>query len=84
MDGVKIIADGIRLEKKMVKTGAKGKRQTRRSASHDVTNIKKDDADIIINATSNDNEQNENTDEMSENEDSSANRTNDENKGDKD
>lgn len=51
MDGVKIIADGIRLEKKINKAGAKGKRQTRRSATHDITDIKKDDADVIINAT---------------------------------
>lgn len=51
MDGVKIIAEGIRLEKKVTKTNAKGKRQTRRSATHDVTNIGKDNADVIIDAT---------------------------------
>ena len=76
MDGVKIIADGIRLEKKINKAGAKGKRQTRRSATHDVTDIKKDDADVIINATKAD----ENTAEADENtaeadEEGSVNRT---------
>ena len=69
MDGVKIIADGIRLEKKINKAGAKGKRQTRRSATHDVTDIQKDDADVIINATKAD----ENTAEADE--EGSVNRT---------
>lgn len=69
MDGVKIIADGIRLEKKINKAGAKGKRQTRRSATHDITDIKKDDADVIINATKTD----DNTAEADE--EGSVNRT---------
>ena len=54
MDGVKLIADGIRLEKKITKAGAKGKRQTRRSATHDLTDIEKDNKDIIIDATKTD------------------------------
>lgn len=75
MDGVKIVADGIRLEKKMVKTNAKGKRQTRRSATHDVTDIKKTDTDIIIDATKADDTSAET------NEDNSADRIEDD-KGD--
>lgn len=51
MDGVKIIAEGIRVDKKILKTGAKGKRQSRRSATHDATNVSKDDQSLIINAT---------------------------------
>lgn len=51
MDGVKIMAEGIRVDKKILKTGAKGKRQSRRSATHDATNVSKDDQSLIINAT---------------------------------
>ncbi len=53
MDGVKLIADGIRLEKKIIKKeNASGKSSKKRSVTHDTTNIGKDpDADIIIDAT---------------------------------
>ena len=51
MDGVKIMAEGIRVDKKILKTGAQGKRQSRRSATHDATNVSKDDQSLIINAT---------------------------------
>lgn len=53
MDGVKLIANGIRLEKKIVKKeNTSSKSSKKRSVTHDTTNIGKDpDADIIIDAT---------------------------------
>lgn len=53
MDGVKLIANGIRLEKKIIKKeNASGKSSKKRAVTHDTTNISKDpDADIIIDAT---------------------------------
>lgn len=53
MDGVKLVADGIRLEKKIVKKANEaGKSSRKRSSTHNVTNISKDPgADIIIDAT---------------------------------
>ena len=68
MDGVKIMAEGIRVDKKILKTGAKGKRQSRRSATHDATNVSKDDQSLIINATGDANDKsadaNENEEEV--------------------
>ena len=53
MDGVKLIANDIRLEKKIIKKeNASGKSSKKRAVTHDTTNISKDpDADIIIDAT---------------------------------
>lgn len=53
MDGVKLMANGIRLEKQIIKKeNASGKSTRKRAATHDSTNIGKDpDADIIIDAT---------------------------------
>lgn len=53
MDGVKLVADGIRLEKKIVKKANEaGKSSRKRSATHNMTNVAKDpDADIVIDAT---------------------------------
>lgn len=53
MDGVKLIANGIALEKKVVKKeNEAGKSSRRRSATHNVTNITKSaDSDIVIDAT---------------------------------
>ncbi len=53
MDGVKLMANGIRLEKQIVKKeNASGKSTRKRAATHDTTNVGKDpDADIIIDAT---------------------------------
>lgn len=53
MDGVKLIANGIRLEKQLIKKeNTSGKSTRKRAATHDSTNIgKSDDAGIIIDAT---------------------------------
>lgn len=51
IDAVKVVADGIRLEKKIVKSAEKHDYRSKvRSATHDATNISKDDSQIIINA----------------------------------
>lgn len=56
MDGVKLMANGIRLEKEIIKKeNPTGKSTKKRSVSHshDVTSITKDpDANVIIDATS--------------------------------
>ena len=53
MDGVKLMANGIRLEKKIVKKeNVSGKSSKKRAVTHDTTDINKDpDADVIIDAT---------------------------------
>lgn len=53
MDGVKLMANGIRLEKEIIKKeNASGKSTKKRSATHDTTSIGKDpDASVIIDAT---------------------------------
>ena len=53
MDGVKLMANGIRLEKEIIKKeNPSGKSTKKRSATHDTTSIGKDpDADVIIDAT---------------------------------
>lgn len=53
MDGVKLMANGIRLEKKInKKENVSGKSSKKRAITHDTTNISKDpDADVIIDAT---------------------------------
>ena len=51
VDAVKVVADGIRLEKKITKSAEKHDYRSKvRSATHDVTNIDKDDSQIIIDA----------------------------------
>lgn len=50
VDAVKVIADGIRLEKKITKSSEHNYGSKRRSATHDATNIGKDDSAIVINA----------------------------------
>lgn len=53
IDAVKVVADGIRLEKKITKSAEKHDYRSKvRSATHDVTDIGKDDSQIIIDATS--------------------------------
>lgn len=53
IDAVKVVADGIRLEKKITKSAEKHDYRSKvRSATHDVTDINKDDSQIIIDATS--------------------------------
>lgn len=71
IDAVKVVADGIRLEKKITKSAEKHDYRSKiRSATHDATDISKDDSQIIINATSG------GADKSAEVEDtSSANRT---------
>lgn len=53
MDGVKLMANGIRLEKEIIKKeNPSGKSTKKRSATHDTTSIGKDpDANVIIDAT---------------------------------
>lgn len=53
MDGVKLMANGIRLEKEIIKKeNPSGKSTKKRSATHDTTSIDKDpDASVIIDAT---------------------------------
>lgn len=51
IDAVKVVADGIRLEKKITKSAEHNYGSKRRSATHDATNIGKDDSAIIIDAT---------------------------------
>ena len=53
MDGVKLIANGIALEKKILKKpNETGKSSRKRSTTHNVTNISKSaDSDIVIDAT---------------------------------
>lgn len=50
VDAVKVVADGIRLEKKIAKSAEHNYGSKRRSATHDATNIGKDDSAIVINA----------------------------------
>lgn len=51
IDAVKVVADGIRLEKKITKSAEKHDYRSKvRSATHDVTDIGKDDSQIIIDA----------------------------------
>lgn len=51
IDAVKVVADGIRLEKKITKSAEKHDYRSKiRSATHDATDISKDDSQIIINA----------------------------------
>lgn len=50
VDAVKVVADGIRLEKKITKSAEHNYGSKRRSATHDATNIGKDDSQVIINA----------------------------------
>lgn len=50
IDAVKVVADGIRLEKKITKSAEHNYGSKRRSATHDATNIGKDDSAIVINA----------------------------------
>lgn len=85
-DAVKIIADGIRVDKKLLKTGAQGKRQSRREISSDATRVGKDaDASIIVNATANsdnsaeapETKEEKNTSTETNTADNSANRTDD-------
>lgn len=51
IDAVKVVADGIRLEKKITKSAEHNYGSKRRSATHDATNIGKDDSAIVIDAT---------------------------------
>lgn len=50
VDAVKVVADAIRLEKKITKSNEHNYGSKRRSASHDATAVGKDDSTIIINA----------------------------------
>lgn len=71
IDAVKVVADGIRLEKKITKSAEKHDYRSKiRSATHDATDISKDDSQIIINATSGGSDKSAEVDDTS-----SANRT---------
>lgn len=71
IDAVKVVADGIRLEKKITKSAEKHDYRSKiRSATHDATDINKDDSQIIINATTGGADKSAETDDTS-----SANRT---------
>lgn len=89
-DAVKIIADGIRVDKKLLKTGAHGKRQTRRSITSDTTVVGKTSDAIIVNATAGgatkdeDNSATPETETSEVNNESSVNRTEDDKESEED
>lgn len=75
IDAVKVVADGIRLEKKITKSAEHNYGSKRRSATHDATNIGKDDSAIVIDATTGGSNKSAEVKETTEASNSSADRT---------
>ena len=75
IDAVKVVADGIRLEKKITKSAEHNYGSKRRSATHDATNIGKDDSAIVINAATGGSDKSAEVKETTEASNGSASRT---------